>query len=51
MRVSANQGAHDAICHHFVIEYVCDVTFTIALIIDIGIVTSSTRGIVPPHLS
>ncbi len=47
-RVSANQVVHDAICHHFVIEHVCDGTITIALIIDIGIVTSRRYVIVPP---
>ncbi len=50
-RVSANQAVHDAICHHFVIEHVCDGTITIALIIDIGIVTSRRSVIVPPCLT
>ncbi len=49
-RVSANQDAHDALCHHFEIEHVCDGTITIALIIEIGIVTTSRRVIVPPHV-
>jgi hypothetical protein len=49
-RVSAHQDSHDALCHHFEIEHVCDGTITIALIIDIGIVTSSRCAIVPPHL-
>ena len=38
-RVSTKQDVHDAICHHVVIEHG---TITIALIIAIGIVTSST---------
>ena len=50
-RVSSNQVVHDAICHHFVIEHVCDGTISIALIIDIGIVTSRRSVIVPPYLT
>ncbi len=50
-RVSANQVVHDAICHHFVIEHVCDGTITMTLIIDIGIATSRRSVIVPPYLT
>jgi hypothetical protein len=46
-RISANQDAHDALCHHFEIEHVCDGTINIALIIEIGIVTSGRCVIVP----
>ncbi len=42
-RVSTKQDVHDAICHHVVIEHG---TITIALIIDVGIVTSSRYVIV-----
>ncbi len=47
-RDSVNQ--HDALRHHFEIEHICDGTITIALIIDIGNVTSSRSVIVPPHV-
>ncbi len=50
-RVSSNQVIHDAIWHHFVIEDVCDGTISIALIIDIRIVTSRRSVIVPPYLT
>ncbi len=50
-RVSANQDAHDKFCHHFEIEHVYDGTITIALIIEIGIATSSRCAIVPPHVT
>ncbi len=49
-RFSANQDARDAICHHFEIEHVCDGTITIALVIEIGIVTSGRCVIVSPHV-
>ncbi len=47
-RVSTKQDVRDAICHHFVIEHVCDGTITIALIIGISIVTSCRYVIVRP---
>ncbi len=50
-RASAKQVVHDATCHHFIIEHVCDDTITIALIIDIVIVTSGRSVIVPPSLT
>ncbi len=51
VRYSANQDVHDALCHHFVIEHVCDGTITIALNIDVVIVATSRCVVVPPHLS
>ncbi len=48
VRSSANQDAHDAICHHFVVIHVFDGTITIALIIDNAIVISIAYAIVQP---